>query len=341
MNLFKKRDLQTATVAEQFVARVENESRNSLIRLYAPMILLVVMTIAFSIYDSHFFSIRNIVNILGQMAVPLILATGLTFVLLIGSIDLSVEGVMGFVGSCISLLIVNSRNGNNWGAWGVLLPIAIGVIYGAITGILHVKLRIASFIITYATGTIISGIAVLLYESKPATVKDQWMIDVSASSFLGIPIITWIAIAFFIVGCILLNYTAFGRAVYAIGDNEAAARSSGINVDRVTVMVFMFSGLAAGLAGLVALIRLKLGQVSLGADQMFPCITALVVGGTSLSGGKGGMLQTIVGILIYMELLNFLTIIGVHQDYKKAIQGVIIIVAVALTLTRTRKAISK
>ncbi|MEG0146303.1 MAG: ABC transporter permease, partial [Clostridia bacterium] len=148
-------------------------------------------------------------------------------------------------------------------------------------------------------------------------------------------------IAFFLVGCLILNYTAFGRAVYAIGDNEPAARASGINVDRVTIQVYALCGFAASLAGLVALIRLKLGQVSLGVDQMFPCITALVVGGTSLTGGKGGMLQTIVGILIYMELLNFLTIIGVSADYKKAIQGIIIIVAVALTLTRTRKTIAK
>ena len=305
------------------------------------MILLAVMTIGFSVYDSHFFSTKNVVNILSQMAVPLILATGLTFVLLIGSIDLSVEGVMGFTGSVVSLLVINSRNGNNWGVWGVVLAVAVGVLWGAITGFLHVKLRIASFIITFATGTIISGIAVLLYESKPATVKEQWIIDASATFLLHVPLITWIAIAFFLLGCVILNYTAFGRAVYAIGDNESAARASGINVDRVTVLVYTLSGFAASLAGLVALIRLKLGQVSLGTDQMFPCITALVVGGTSLAGGEGGMLQTIVGILIYMELLNFLTIIGVDANYKKALQGVIIIVAVALTLTRTRKTISK
>jgi ribose transport system permease protein len=305
------------------------------------MILLAVMTIGFSVYDSHFFSTKNVVNILSQMAVPLILATGLTFVLLIGSIDLSVEGVMGFAGSVISLLVINSRNGNNWGVWGVVLAVAIGILWGAITGFLHVKLRIASFIITFATGTIISGIAVLLYESKPATVKEQWIIDASATFLLHVPLITWIAIAFFLLGCVILNYTAFGRAVYAIGDNESAARASGINVDRVTVLVYTLCGFAASLAGLVALIRLKLGQVSLGTDQMFPCITALVVGGTSLAGGEGGMLQTIVGILIYMELLNFLTIIGVDANYKKALQGVIIIVAVALTLTRMRKTISK
>ncbi len=141
--------------------------------------------------------------------------------------------------------------------------------------------------------------------------------------------------------CIILNYTAFGRAVYAIGDNEAAAKASGINVTKVTIQVFVLSSFAASLAGVLALIRLKLGQVSLGTDQMFPCITALVVGGTSLAGGKGGMLQTMVGTLIYMELLNFLTIIQVPADYKKAILGIIIIVAVALTLTRDRKTIAK
>lgn len=341
MRVFWKDDHQQATVAEQFVYRVAKKSRNSLVRLYAPMILLVVMTIGFSIYNGHFFSLKNIVNLLSQMAVPLILATGLCFVLLIGSIDLSIEGVMGFVGSFISLLIVNTRNDNNWGVWGVLLPIALGTIYGAITGFLYVKLRIASFIITFATGTIIAGAAVLLYGGKPATVKAQWMVDLSAGYFLGVPLITWIALAFFFFGVILLNWTAFGRAVYAIGDNEAAARASGINVNRIKILVFTLCGFAASIAGTVALIRLKLGQVSLGTDQMFPCITALVVGGAALTGGKGGMLQTIIGILIYMELLNFLTIIGVDANYKKAIQGIIIIVAVALTLTRNRKTIAK
>ncbi len=341
MRVFRKEESTNATIAEQFVSRVARESRGSLVRLYAPMILLVVMTLGFSLYNGHFFSIKNLVNLLGQMAVPLILATGLSFVLLIGSIDLSIEGVMGFVGSLISLLIINSRNENNWGVWGVVLPIVLGTGYGFVTGFLHVKLRIASFIISYATGTIIAGAAVLLYGGKPATVKAQWMIDASATFWLGIPLITWIAIAFFLLGCLLLNFTAFGRAVYAIGDNEAAARASGINVNRVKILVFTLCGFSASIAGVVALIRLKLGQVSLGTDQMFPCITALVVGGAALTGGKGGTLQTIVGILIYMELLNFLTIIGVDANYKKAIQGIIIIIAVALTLTRNRKTIAK
>ncbi len=341
MELFRKKKRSSQTIAEEFIQKVENESRNNLVRIYAPIILLVVMTIFFSIYDSHFFSLKNILNILQQMAVPLVLATGLSFVLLIGRIDLSVEGVMGFVGSFMALLILNDRNSNNFGFWGVLIPIVIGVLYGLITGILHVKLRIASFIITFATGTIIKGIAILLYDSRAARVQDQWMTDWSMTSFIGIPLITWIAVAFFIICSIILNYTAFGRAVYAIGDNEAAARASGINIEKVTVKVFVISSTAAALAGFIALIRLKFGQASLGDDQMFPVITALVVGGASLGGGRGGTLQTIVGILIYMELLNFLTIIGVDANYKKALQGIIIIIAVALTLNRGRKIIAK
>ena len=341
MSQFSKKGNANMTVAEEFVAKVEKESRGALVRLYAPMILLVCMTIFFSIYDSHFFSVKNILNLMSQTAVPLVLATGLTFVLLIGRIDLSVEGVMGFVGSVIALLVLNDRNANDFGVWGVLLPIAIGIAYGFLTGLLHVKLRIASFIITYATGTIIKAIAIILYNSRAARVQAQWMTDLSMYTFLGVSSLTWIAIAFFIICCLILNFTAFGRAVYAIGDNEAAARSSGINVDAVIIKVFTLSGVAASLAGFLALVRLKFGQASLGDDQMFPCITALVVGGTSLAGGTGGMLQTIVGILIYMELNNFLTIIGVDPNYKKALQGIIIIVAVALTLIRKRKTIAK
>ncbi len=122
------------------------------------------------------------------MAVPLVLATGLSFVLLISRIDLSVEGVMGFVGSFMALLILNDRNSNNFGFWGVLIPIVIGVLYGLITGILHGN-AIASFIITFATGTIIKGIAILLYDTG-GQVQDQWMTDWSMTSFIGIPLIT-------------------------------------------------------------------------------------------------------------------------------------------------------
>lgn len=338
---FRNPNINNASIAEQFAYKIENERKQNMIRYYSPMILLLLFTLSFSLYDRHFFSARNIVNVLEQMAVPLILSTGVMFVLIMGSIDLSIEGMMGFCGAFTSLLVLNSKNANDFGIWGAVIPLLICVCVGMITGLLHVKLRIVSFVVTFAVGNIVNGVGILLYKGQPATIKADWCDWVARTSVLGLPFITVVAFVFFGVMCLILRNTAFGSAVFAIGDNEAAARASGIKVDKVKVIVFMITALSAGLAGILSVSRLKLGQVDIGYNQLFPVITALVVGGTSLSGGVGGAVQTMVGVLIYMELQNFLTILGVDPNYKKAIQGIIIIVAVAITIHRKRKSIAK
>lgn len=339
--LFQNKNISKLSIAEQFAYKIEREKRQSRIRYYAPMILLLVFTLSFSLYDKHFFSVKNIVNMLEQMAVPLILSTGIMFVLIMGSIDLSVEGMMGLCGAFTSLLVLNSKNANDFGIWGAVIPLLICVAIGMTTGFLHVKLRIVSFVVTFAVGNILAGAAVLMYKGQPATIKAEWCDWVARTNVFGIPFITLVAFGYFGIMCLILGNTAFGSAVFAIGDNEAAARSSGINVDRVKILVFMITAFSAALAGVLSVSRLKLGQVDIGFNQLFPVITALVVGGTALSGGVGGAVQTIVGVLIYMELQNFLTILGVNPDYKKAIQGIIIIIAVAITIHRKRKSIAK
>jgi ribose transport system permease protein len=336
-----KFDVPLETIAGQFRDKIRLEARKEQIRIYTPIILLVSLTLIFSIYDNRFFSAANINNLMYQMTIPLILATGVTFVLITGCIDLSLEGVMGFSGSAVALLILNTKNSNDFGAIGVLIPIIGGTIIGVITGFIHTKLRIASFIVTFAMSSITTGLAVLTYRGIPAVLKDQWPIDLSVGSFIGVPYLTWIALGIFAIGCVLLHCTAFGCAVYAIGDNELAARTSGARVDAVKIATFAICSCMASIAGFLSCVRLKIGQVAIGNDQLFPTITALVLGGVSLAGGKGSMLQTFVGVLIYTELQNFLTIIGVDAYYKKAVQGVIIIIAVALTVARDRKIISK
>lgn len=333
--------MHSSTVAEQFSYKVKEDSRKEMLRVYAPMILLIITTILAAIFVDNFFSWKNITNLLYQMSIPLVLSTGITFVLLIGSIDLSLEGVMGFSGSLVSLLVVNSITNFNLGFLGILITILIGSIIGFITGFLHVRMRISSFIITYAMGSIVTGFGVLTYGGTPAKVTDNLFIKLSSGSIIGIPYITLISFIVFLMGCIILNFTAFGRACYAIGDNEAAARTTGINVDIVKIKVFILCACTSSIAGILSCMRLKLGQVSIGQDQLFPVITAVVLGVASLSGGKGGMLQTFVGVLIYTELSNFLTIIGINPYYKKLIQGIIIIIAVALTIIKNRKTISK
>ncbi|MDR2523567.1 MAG: ABC transporter permease [Synergistaceae bacterium] len=336
------RDFETSgqSIAVQFREKVAREARREKLRVYTPILLLLALSFIFSVYDRRFFSAANVNNLLYQMTIPLILATGITFVLLLGSIDLSLEGIMGLSGSSIALLIQNTKNTNDFGALGVAIPIFGCALLGAVTGYVHTKMRIASFVVSFAVGSIATGLAVLTYRGVPAVLKAQWVVDLSVGSFL-IPYLTWIAFGIFAAGCVLLHGTAFGSAVYAIGDNEPAARASGGKVDAVKISAFAICGCTAGIAGFVSCVRLKIGQVAIGTDQLFPAITALVLGGVALTGGKGGMLQTFVGVLIYTELQNFLTIVGVDAYYKNAVQGIIIIAAVALTVSRSRKTISK
>lgn len=338
MNIDK---LTQSSVADEFSQKIRKDARIEKLREYAPLIIFIVMTILAALFVDNFLSWENVVNLLYQMTLPLILATGLTFVLLIGSIDLSMEGVMGFSGSLVAILIENNLTDNDLGIWSVVIVLAIGTLVGVLTGLLHVKMRIPSFVVSFAMGTIMYGFGLFCYKSKgsPPMVTSQAFVMLSQDSFLGIPYITWMAFAVFAIGYIILNYTAFGRAVYAVGDNESAARSTGINVDRVKVKIFALCALAASIAGVVATIRLKIGQVGLGDGNLFPAITAVTVGG--LVAGKGGMLQTLVGVMIYVELANFLVVLGVDSFYKEAIQGIIILIAVALSYTRSRKTVVK
>jgi ribose transport system permease protein len=330
---------QNDTVASQFVQKVKNDARRAVIRRYAPTIVLVVMTVFSLIFVPGFMTWKNLNNILYQMTLPLVLATGLTFVLLIGGIDLSLEGVMGFSGSLFVLLVGNSKNGNDFGFFAVPIVIALGIMIGALNGFIHVKLRIPSFLITFAMASIIRGIGVLSYRSIPATIQSDAIIALSRGSVLGIPYLTFFAFGAFFIGVIILNYTAMGRAVYAIGDNEISARAAGINIDRIKILVFTFCGAMVSVAGILGAVRLKIGNVEIGYNQLFPTIAAVTVGG--IYPGIGGMLQTLIGVLIYTELVTYLTLMGVHPFYKQAIQGIIILIAVALSATRNRKIIVK
>lgn len=340
----KKRLLEymgSATVAQQFTYKVKLDAKNENIRRRAPLILLAVMTVVCAVSQQSFFTWGNIVNIMYQMSIPLVISVGLTYVLLLGSIDLSIEGVMGFGGSLAAFFVLNNTNSNNYGIFGIILVIVLCTLVGAVTGILHVKARIASFIVTYAMGCVMTGFSVLVYNSNPIQVKDPMFQIISQGKFLQIPYLTLISFLIFAVGVVILKYTAFGRAVYAIGDNEGATRAAGINVDLVKIKVFSLCACTACLAGILQCVRLKLGQSSLGTDQMFPVVTAIVVGGGSLYGGKGGAFQSFLGVLIYTELANWLTLMGVDPYFKDVILGLIIIVAVTLTIERNRQTISK
>ncbi len=332
----------TATITEEFVAKIRRDNQRDKIMRYAPILVLVAMMIVFSIIcGQDFASASNLVAILNQLAIPLLVAIGLTFVIMIGSIDLSINGTVGMSASLLGVFVLNSQTTLDLGFFGIILAVLSSVIVGLLIGLIHVHLKIPSFMVSFAFMYICKGIGLLSYSGMPPSLRDPILVEVPKMDFVGIPAITWVALLVLLVCIFIQEYTAFGRYIYAVGTDETILRSVGVSASRVKILVFTLAGLCFGIAGVLSCIRLGQGQVMVGDGLMFPAQAAVVVGGTSLSGGKGGVVNTIVGVLIMTVLANGLVLMGTNPYIKTGIEGVIILVAVALTVARGAKIISK
>lgn len=331
------------TIAEEFVQKTKQEQNRDKLTQIMPVVVLVVLFIFFSIAcpDGSFFTLYNFRTILNQLSITLIIAIGLTFVNLIGCTDLSVDGVVALGGCILSMLVLNNKNGNNLGWFGVIICVLIGALCGLVSGAIHVKFKVSSFMVTYAIQAMASGFALMSYGGLFATILDEGLVGIPQISILGIPLITWISLMVFAVAFVIQERTAFGRHLFAIGANESIPRMNGINVDLVKTVVFMISGACFAIAGILSALRLGYGIVDIGLGQFFPAQAAVVIGGTSLSGGKGGMLNTLIGALIITVLEIGLLLMGVNTYIRTGVQGLIIVVAVVLSIRRTGRMISK
>lgn len=333
--------LQKEMIAEEFAQKVVRQNRRDKITKLSPAIVLLGLTAAFSVAAPGFFSVANAMTILGQIATPLVLALGLTFVVLTGSIDLSIDGTMGLTGTVVGFLVMNNQNSMDLGLFGILIAVSIGGLMGLLIGTVYVKARIPSFMVSYGVSSIASGIAQSINGSLPATIVDEGFRSLALSSFLGLPYITWISIAVFGVAYIIQEKTAFGRYLFTVGSDERIPKMSGVNVSRVKILAFVWAGLCTGLAGVIGAARLGQGTILIGRNNLFPTMTAVVVGGTLFSGGKGGVVNTLFGVLIITVLNDGLVLLGVQAELQKGIQGVIIVIAVAASIVRSRRLISK
>ena len=329
------------SIAEEFASRVKRENQRNRITQLAPILVLIVIIAIFGILNKDFISGTNFITILAQLSVPLIVSLGVTFVVLMGSIDLSVDGVMGLTASIVSLLVLNTKTGMDLGIAGIILSVLIGAVAGFFTGLIQVRAKIPSFMVSFGMSSVAAGIALITYSGIPATIQDTMFRGIAMNKLLGIPVLTWIAFVVFAVAYILQEFTPFGRYIYAIGDDESIPRQAGINVDRVKILAFTWSGMCIGLGGIIGASRLGRGTVLVGKGNLFPVMTAVVVGGTALSGGKGGVLNTLLGALIVTVLQNGLVLMGVNPYFQAAIQGIIIIIAVAVSVSRGRGTITK
>ncbi|MEO6712732.1 MAG: ABC transporter permease [Mycobacteriales bacterium] len=311
-------------------------SVSGVLQTWGPSLALLVLVLVFSAKSEQFRTLSNFKGVLDQASVLLILSCGLTFVIVMGAIDLSLEGVMGACSIAVALLVANNQNGNRLGLGGSALALLLGVAFGVLNGLVNTRLRIPSFIATLGTGAIGIGVATVMFAGKPPHVKDDYFRSIALKRFAtqpfeGLSRVTVLALIVLLVTFFIQRFTRLGRYAYVIGGGEDIARLSGINVDRYKVGVFALSGACAGLSGIVVSARIGQGDVLAGRDQLFAAVTAVVVGGTLLQGGRGGVLHSAVGVLIVSVLENGMILLDVEPYYQKAVRGLLIVLAVTIT----------
>ncbi len=308
--------------------------RHPLLRQYGGIVIaLIILCTVFTFANSRFLSLANFMNIFQQVAVVAIAAFGMTWVILLGEIDLSVGSIIAVAG------MVGAQSlalGTGFPA-ALLITIIAGAILGAVNGLLTARLLLPSFIVTVATMSIYRGLVSLPTGGAPLMISDPNWQAIGASHFLGLPLIIWILLVLFLANHIALSMTVFGRETYLTGGNREAALYSGIRVNRIKIIIFTLSGVMSAIAGILLSSRLSSAQTTAGLSYELDAIAAAVLGGTSLSGGVGTMPGTLIGALIIGVLNNGMNMLSVPYFYQLIVKGVVIIIAVWLDVRAKRR----
>ena len=310
-------------------------------RSFAPLAVLIALSVLIAIANPHFLDTRNLIRIANSAAVPLTVAMGLTFIILMGSIDLSVEGTLAVAAMTVVLLASNDANGNDWGWWGVLAALAAATAMGLANGLIQTVLRIPSFMATLGVWFIGLGLSVFMLGGTAIRLNDASIRDLALARFLNLPLAVWMAAAVFVVSALIQYRTRLGRHILAIGGDEEIARVAGVAVVRVRLMAFALAGFLFGIAGVLSAAQLGQSHAVIGDGRLFAAVTAVVVGGTALTGGEGGVVNSLIGVLVVTVLANGMILLGISPYVQQSVQGLMIIVAVALSLDRARLRIVK
>lgn len=299
------------------------------------LIALLVLILVVSFLSPNFFTPDNLLNILRQTSVNAIIAVGMTLVILTAGIDLSVGSILALTGALAATMV------------GADLPVIIaipaallaGAALGGISGAIIAKGKVQAFIATLVTMTALRGFTMVFTDGRPISTGFSENSDAFAvlgtGYWLGIPVPIWIMALVFALAWYLLNHTRLGRHIYALGGNEAATRLSGINVDRVKIAVYTLCGALSALAGLIVTSRLSSAQPTAGMGYELDAIAAVVVGGTSLMGGKGRIMGTLIGALIIGFLNNALNLLDVSSYYQMIAKAAVILLAVMVDTKTT------
>lgn len=315
---------------------IRRDMREHLVKLQS-LAALVVMAIALSLATDTFLTVDNGVNVLRQIAVNLCLSIGMTLVILSGGIDLSVGSVLALSGAVAAGLL---KNGVSLEFSGVMLQftplgavvagVAVGAALGCINGLTITQLRLPPFVATLGMLSVARGLTMLWTGGHPITGLGNDFGQLGVGQWLGVPMPVWVTGVLAAAFALIMQRTRFGRHVYAVGGNERAAALSGLNVRRIKAAVYTLGGALSGVAGLLSAARLNSATPNAGVGYELDSIAAVVIGGASLSGGRGSIFGTVLGCLIIGVLNNGLVLLKVSPFWQQVVKGLVILLAVAI-----------
>ncbi len=318
--------------------------KNAVFSRYQPLIALFVMCLVLSFITDNFLTADNFWNVMRQISVSVCISVGMTLVILIAGIDLSVGSVLAFCGAVaagllkygVSLPVANLFIG--FTVFGVLVAaMVVGGALGFINGYAVTRFKVPAFVATLAMLTMARGFTMLWTRGHPITGLGESFGFLGTGWFFGVPLPVWVSGVVVVITVFMMSRTRFGRYVYAIGGNENAARLSGVPVRKTKVWVYTLAGMLAAVGGLVVTARLDSAQPNAGISYELDAIAAVVIGGTSLSGGRGTVLGTVLGALTIGVLNNGLILLDVSPFWQQVVKGAVILMAVIIDMTNRKE----
>jgi ribose transport system permease protein len=305
------------------------------LRTFFPLFLLAVLCVIFALLSERFFTVGNMMIILQQSSVLLVAALGVTFVIIAGSIDLSVGSVVALAALAGALTV------DPLGPWALLPALGAGLVAGSISGAVFSWGKVPSFIVTLGAMVVYRGLVLLFTKGAPVSVFEIGFLNLFGGRSFGVPHAAIISLTAAFICHIVLTRSVFGKEVKAIGGGERVAHLTGIRVKRVKFLIFALSGLLCGLAGLLQAARTMAATAQLGEGLELDVIAAVVVGGTPLTGGIGGIGGTLLGVLIITILSNGMNMVGVDPYIQYLTKGLVLVLAVFITIDRKKIGVIK
>lgn len=299
--------------------------------IFVPWLLICVIT---GIFNHAFFSFNNIVNLLRSISITLIGGVGVTFVLISGQLEMSIGSTMGLAsiitGMCLERFQLPILA-------AILCGLLVAALVGVFNGVIISKFKIPALIVTLGTMYIGRGIINVIAKGRPFGNFPEGFNNIGSGTFLSVPYSVYIAFAVMAIAAFVLKYTVFGRSIMAVGGNAETARVSGIHISKITIITYVISAVTAGLAGILTTARLSSAQANAGNGWEMTVIAAVVIGGTSMYGGSGSVIGTLIGVAIMETLTVAMTMLRVDAYWQKIVVGAIIIIAVGIDTYRRSK----